>query len=82
MDTNTIFPKSILITDDHSIIRLTLREWLAEEFPELSIQEASSGEQALELLAEEPRPELVLMDFRLPDRSGIDVTKDIKNTLS
>ena len=78
MDTNTKFPKSILITDDHGIIRLTLREWLAEEFPELSIQEASSGEQALELLAVKPRPELVLMDFHLPGRSGIEVTKQIK----
>jgi DNA-binding NarL/FixJ family response regulator len=79
MDTNTNFPRSILITDDHGIIRLTLREWLVGEFPELSIQEACSGEQALELLAAKPRPELVLMDFHLPGRSGIDVTKQIKN---
>jgi len=79
MDTNTNFPRSILITDDHGIIRLTLREWLVGEFPELSIQEACSGEQALELLALKPRPELVLMDFHLPGRSGIDVTKQIKN---
>ena len=79
MDTNTNFPRSILITDDHGIIRLTLREWLVGEFPGLSIQEASSGEQALELLAVKPRPELVLMDFHLPGRSGIEITQQIKN---
>ena len=78
MAQTTTFPKSILITDDHSIIRRTLREWLGTEIPELEVIEATSGETALEILADHTRPDLVLMDFHLPGESGIDVTRKIK----
>jgi DNA-binding NarL/FixJ family response regulator len=73
------FPRSILITDDHSIIRKTLREWLCEEFPELTVLEASSGEAALEILSGRERPELIVLDFHLPGLSGIEVTREIKS---
>ena len=75
---NNSFPRSILITDDHSVIRQTLREWLCEEFPELIVQEARSGEDALEILSSPSRPELILLDFHLPGISGIEVTREIK----
>jgi len=71
-------PQSIMITDDHSIIRRTLREWFNEEFPGIRVFENSSGEAALEMLAAQPLPEIVLMDFHLPGRSGITVIKEIK----
>jgi two-component system, NarL family, invasion response regulator UvrY len=73
-----LVPQSIMITDDHSVIRRTLREWLREEFPGIRVVENSSGEAALEMLASEPPPEIVLMDFHLPGRSGITVIKQIK----
>lgn len=74
----TMYPKSILITDDHSIIRRTLREWLSAKIPDLKVIEASSGEAALDILATQDRPDLVLMDFHLPGQSGLDVTREIK----
>jgi DNA-binding NarL/FixJ family response regulator len=73
-----IVPQSIMITDDHSVIRRTLREWLSEEFPGIRVVENSSGEAALEMLASQTLPEIVLMDFHLPGQSGITVIKQIK----
>ncbi|MDZ7843459.1 MAG: response regulator transcription factor [Anaerolineales bacterium] len=72
------FPNRILITEDHSIIRRTLRDWLGEEYPGLRVTEASNGEDALKILETRPLPELVLMDFHLPGRSGIDISQEIK----
>jgi DNA-binding NarL/FixJ family response regulator len=74
----TTTPKTILITDDHSIIRSTLRDWLRGEFPDLEVLEASSGENALEILANNVSPDLVVLDFHLPGESGIDITRKIK----
>ena len=67
-----------MITDDHSVIRSTLREWLCEEFPNLVVHEASSGENALALLESAPDPDLVVMDFHLPGLTGIETTREIK----
>lgn len=78
MTLKTVIPKSILITDDHSIIRRTLRDWLSGEFPDLEVLEASSGETALEILANNILPDLVVLDFHLPGESGIDITRKIK----
>lgn len=71
-------PQSILIVDDHSIIRRTLGEWLKEEFPGVRIMEASSAEEALQSLLVDDTPELILMDFHLPGRSGIAASSTIK----
>ena len=70
--------RSILITDDHSVIRSTLRDWLCEEFPDLVVHEASSGENALALLESIHDPDLVVMDFHLPGVTGIETTREIK----
>jgi len=70
--------RSILITDDHSVIRSTLRDWLCEEFPDLVVHEASSGENALAFLESAHDPDLVVMDFHLPGLTGIETTREIK----
>ncbi len=73
------FPRSILITDDHGVIRKTIKEWLCEEYPDLTVLEASSGEAALDLLSERERPEMIILDFHLPGLSGLEVTREIKS---
>ena len=68
---------TILIADDHNIMRKTLRQWLSSKFSNLQIYEANSGEQTIQVL-EETSVDLVLMDIHLPGINGIDTTKQIK----
>jgi len=77
---NKIFeadPSSILIVDDHHLMRRTLKEWLSDNFPLKKIFEAGSGEEALETI-EKYQPNIVLMDIHLPGISGIEAVKKIK----
>ena len=68
---------SILIVDDHSVVRQGVRAFL-EALPDLSIAgEAESGEQAVQL-AQELVPDVVLMDLLLPGIDGVEATRQLK----
>lgn len=67
----------LLLVDDHAVVRSGLRMLLETEEDLLIVGEASSGEQALEL-AGTLEPHVVIMDITLPDISGIEVTRLIK----
>ncbi len=66
-------PIRILITDDHGVIRGGLRVLLKAEPGFEVVGEASSREECLQL-AEELRPDIVLLDISLPDAHGIEIT--------
>ena len=67
----------LLLVDDHEVIRTGLRMLLASQ-PDLTIVgEAASGLQALEA-AEQCQPDVVVMDITLPDISGIETTRRLK----
>ncbi len=65
----------ILLVDDEDTIRLFLEKTLREEGYEALT--AATGVEALELTRSE-LPDLVLLDLKLPDMSGLDVLKEIK----
>jgi two-component system, NarL family, invasion response regulator UvrY len=67
----------ILITDDHALIRLGLKQLLLAGFGKCVIGEASNGREALDKVAGGQWDVLVL-DITMPGRSGIDVLRDIK----
>ena len=68
---------SILIADDHGLIRAGLRA-LLQEMTELDvIGEAENGYIALSRIAE-LKPDIVLMDISLPGLSGIEVTRQVR----
>ncbi len=67
----------MLMIIDNEFMRKTLRQWLSEQFTKLTIIEAGSGEEALDIL-QSKSPELVLMDIFLPNMTGIETTKHIK----
>ena len=70
----------ILIADDHGVLRAALRA-LLNGHPDLEVLgEASDGHEACRL-AEELRPELVLMDISMPGLNGIEATQEIKSRL-
>jgi len=65
--------KTLIIDDDRNILT-TLEVYLEDKGLEVCI--ASSGDKGLALFQQE-RPDLVLLDMRLPDRDGLDVLKEI-----
>lgn len=67
---------SVLIIDDETAIRESLETLL--EFEGYSVQSAESGEEGLAKLAETPF-DLVLLDFALPDRNGVEILADIRS---
>jgi len=68
-------PKRVLIAEDEALIRLDLSEMLAEEGFEV-VGQAVDGEQAV-TLATELRPDLVIMDVKMPKKDGIDAAAEI-----
>jgi len=73
-------PETILIVEDHDAVRRSLRDWLEVVFPLCRVLEASSGEEALALIRDNP-PHLVVMDITLPGMNGIEATRQIKSFL-
>ncbi len=68
----------LLLVDDHVVVRMGLRMLLESE-PDIEIVgEAETALQAIEAVSR-LRPDVVLMDVGLPDKSGIDATKAIKH---
>ena len=70
----------ILLVDDHEVVRMGLRA-LLERYPHLQVVgEAGSAEEAL-AAAERLSPDVVVMDVRLPGRSGVEACRDIRARL-
>ena len=63
----------ILIVDDHFLVRIGLLTSLKMDSDLKVIAEASTAAQAIELYRQH-LPDVVLMDLRLPDSSGIEAT--------
>ena len=71
-------PLRIVICDDHELVRVGLRSLLEAEPGYEVVGEAGDAEAAVRL-ADEQRPNVVLMDVRLPGRSGIEACRDIRS---
>lgn len=68
---------SVLIVDDHDVVRQGIRAFLATQ-PDLEIVgEAASGDEAIRL-AREHIPDVVLMDLVLPGMNGVEATRAVK----
>ena len=70
-------PISIILVDDHEVVRNGLRGYLEtlEEFN--VVGEAASGEEALKLVTE-LIPDVVLMDLIMPGMDGVETTRRVK----
>lgn len=65
----------VLVLEDEKLIRWSMREKLQQEG--YTVIEAASGEQGMTLLEEEDI-DLLLLDYRLPDTTGIDILKRVR----
>ena len=68
---------TVLIVEDHDVMRATLRDWLGSALPDCLLLEAGSGEEAINLVRTH-MPPVVLMDIGLPRMNGIETTRWIK----
>jgi len=67
----------LLLVDDHAVVRTGLRMLLEGESDMEIVGEAENASEALNKISL-LKPEVVLMDIGLPDMSGIDATRSIK----
>ncbi len=72
---------TILIIDDNSPFRYSLRKALEGRFPFIAVEEASQGEEGFKKV-DNCRPHLIFMDMHLPDINGINLTRKIKTDYS
>ena len=73
-------PIEVFLLDDHEVVRRGVRELLESEGDIVVVGEASS---AAEALARVPavRPQVAILDVRLPDGDGVSVCRDLKSEL-
>jgi two-component system response regulator NreC len=68
---------SVLIADDHTIVRSGVRLLLEAEIDVNVVGEALNGREAIEL-AESLQPDIVLMDITMPEMDGLEATRQLK----
>jgi DNA-binding NtrC family response regulator len=66
--------KAVLIVDDEATVRESLRDWLKDTY---QVATAETGEEALKLI-EKQDFDVLIVDVRLPGKSGIQVLKEVK----
>lgn len=72
--------KNILIVDDHALFRQGLIKIIGSKFSDIYFGEASSSGEAIKL-NEGHKWDIVLLDINLPGRSGLDIIKELKESV-
>jgi two-component system, NarL family, invasion response regulator UvrY len=67
----------ILITDDHALIRMGLKQLIQAGFGRVVIGEAANAAEALQQIGDKDW-DIVILDITMPGRSGVDILRDIK----
>jgi DNA-binding NarL/FixJ family response regulator len=70
----------VLIADDHTIMLAGLRSLLEKQTDFDVVAEAENGRKAVQM-AQEKKPDVVVMDVSMPDLNGIEATKQIIESL-
>ncbi len=70
---------TVLIADDHSLIRNGLRQLLAQDHSIKLIGEAKTGSDTIDKLQSQ-HWDLLILDINMPDRSGIDILRQVRAT--
>ncbi len=68
----------ILVADDHYVVRMGVIAIIDNEPDMEVVAEAANGPQAIELF-KEYKPDLILLDSRMPLKNGVQVAKEIQN---
>ena len=68
----------ILVADDHAVVRNGLKQIVGDTSDIVIAAEASNGQEALNKALKDDY-DIVLLDITMPDRSGLDILKEIKS---
>lgn len=71
---------NILIVDDHEVVRMGLRTLLERRPGFAVVGEAGTAQEAVRA-ARQVRPDVVIMDIRLPDGNGVEACREIREDL-
>jgi NarL family two-component system response regulator LiaR len=79
MTEQTVIPEriTVLIVDDHAVVRQGVRAFLDTRAEIEVVGEAESGKMAVEICAEHA-PDVVLLDLLMPEMNGVETTRQIK----
>lgn len=72
-------PLSILLADDHAVVRNGFRHILTAEWDMEVVGEAANGREAVDM-AEQLKPDVVVMDVTMPELNGIEASRRISKT--
>jgi DNA-binding NarL/FixJ family response regulator len=72
----TISPVRILVADDSPLMRSCLRKMLEQQGSWQVCCEASNGREAIDKV-QQTSPDLVILDFQMPEMNGLDAAKEI-----
>ena len=76
----TTAPITVFLLDDHEIVRRGVRELIEAEPGLIVVGEASTAEEAIHRIPA-VRPDVAVLDVRLPDGSGVEVCREVRSQL-
>lgn len=68
----------VILADDHAVVRKGIREFLEDENDICVLAEASDGEAAKAII-QQHRPDVAILDIRMPAATGIEVTRWVRS---
>ncbi|MBI4664465.1 MAG: response regulator transcription factor [Verrucomicrobia bacterium] len=68
----------VLVADDHPVVRAGLRATITEVDPNIVVVGEAANAAETMIAVRDLQPDVLLLDVRLPDRSGLDVCRDLK----
>ena len=77
VDNGSPKPITVILADDHAVVRSGIRDFLQQDKRLHIIAEASNDDQAL-ALALAQNPDVLVLDIQMPGRNGIEVTKAVR----
>ncbi|MBL8629817.1 MAG: response regulator transcription factor [Rhodospirillaceae bacterium] len=68
----------IILADDHSLVRDSLRQYISMLSDQVDIQEAGDLNEVMALLDQNFKPDMILLDLQMPGMKGVDSISDVR----